>query len=253
MAHDLYTTLLIAILVMAAFTYYGAVRNISPYGRHLTSDATMKTLPSSIAWPLFECPQLFAFAATFWLTAAEHSPVAITLFVLWQAHYLHRGILYPLRRNDQGKRFPVLNVVMGFLFNLMNGYVNGYAVSHAEHLLGNSWFASPWFVVGLIVAVGGWLINFQADTILIKLRSDGSTGYKIPYGGFFRYVSSANYFGEILLWCGWAMMSHTAAGVVFVLFTLSNLYPRAISSHRWYLEKFPDYPKERKAIIPFCI
>ena len=49
------------------------------------------------------------------------------------------------------------------------------------------------------------------------------------------------------------MMSHTAAGVVFVLFTLSNLYPRAISSHRWYLEKFPDYPKDRKAIIPFCI
>lgn len=251
--HDLYIALLITIVVMAALTYYAAVRNMSPYGRHLTEAATMKTLPSSIAWPLFECPQVFSFALTFWLTATEHSTVAITLFALWQAHYLHRGILYPLRRNDKDKRFPVLNVVMGFFFNLINGYVNGYAVSHAEHLMSNSWFASPWFVLGLIVALGGWLINFQADTILINLRSDGSTGYKIPYGGFFRYVSSANYFGEILLWCGWAMMSFTMAGAVFVLFSLSNLYPRAIASHRWYLEKFPDYPRERKAIFPFLV
>lgn len=253
MNSDGYTGVLIAILVLGVFTLFGTALNISAYGRLQKSGATAWTLPSPVAWLLFESPQLFAFAVTFWLTADAHSTVALVLFGLWQAHYLHRGLLYPMRRNDQGKRFPILAVVFGFAFNLMNGYANGYAVSHAAHLASDTWFATPWFVGGLAVALTGWLINFQADNILINLRSDGSTGYKIPYGGAFRYVSAANYFGEILLWIGWALMSLTQAGLVFVLFTLANLVPRAIHGHRWYRATFPDYPPERKAIIPFLL
>ena len=250
---DWYPITLIAILVLGIFTLYGTVRNLSPYGRLQTPGMTAWSLPSPIAWLLFESPQLFAFAVTFWLTADTHSTVALVLFGLWQAHYLHRGLLYPLRRNDKGKRFPVMNVVFGFAFNLMNGYANGYAVSHAAHLAGSEWFATPWFVCGLAIALVGWLINFQADNILINLRSDGSTGYKIPYGGAFRYVSAANYLGELLLWTGWALMSMTLAGLVFVLFSLANLVPRAIISHRWYRQTFADYPPERKAIVPFLL
>lgn len=48
-------------------------------------------------------------------------------------------------------------------------------------------------------------------------------------------------------------MSLTQAGLVFVLFTLANLVPRAINSHRWYRATFPDYPPERKAIVPFLL
>ena len=116
-----------------------------------------------------------------------------------------------------------------------------------------AWFSDPRFVLGLIVAVAGWIINYQADTILINLRSDGFAGYRIPRGGAFHWVSGANYSGEILLWCGWAIMSWTSAGLVFAVFTVSNLLPRALSHHQWYLEKFPDYPKERKAAIPWLL
>src|SRR3546814_18591698 len=76
-------------------------------------------------------------------------------------------------------------------------------------------------------------------------------GYKIPRGGAFRYVSAANYFGEIVLWTGWAVMSWTAAGALFAIFTVSNLLPRALSHHRWYRENFADYPRERRALIPW--
>ena len=31
----------------------------------------------------------------------------------------------------------------------------------------------------------------------------------------------------------------------------TRMRPRAFSNHRWYKEKFPDYPKERRALIPF--
>ena len=249
MTQDTYFAVLGAIALLGAFTFYGTVRNLSPYGR--LQKAGGWTMPSPLAWLLFECPQLFAFVLTFWMAAERHSTPALALFCLWQAHYLYRGFVYPLRRNDKGQRFPVLNVVFGFLFNLMNGYANGYAVAHAAHLTSNDWFATPWFIGGLAIAAVGWAINFQADNILIKLRSDGSTGYRIPYGGGFRYVSAANYLGEILLWCGWALMSLTWAGLALVLFSLANLVPRAIISHRWYRETFPDYPAERKAIVPF--
>jgi 3-oxo-5-alpha-steroid 4-dehydrogenase 1 len=241
--------LIYGMLGLAVLTFLGTIKKVNPYGRHMQAGQS-GTWPALPAWLLFESPQWFAFALTFWLTAQSPSPVALTLFALWQAHYIHRAILYPLRMRDRHKRFPLSGVVFGFVFNAANGFVNGYAVAHAPHLMSTEWFSDPRFIAGLAIAVVGWWINFQADSVLINLRKDGSTGYKIPYGGMFRYVSSANYFGEIVLWCGWALMSFTLAGFAFAVFTISNLLPRALSHHRWYRETFTEYPKDRKAIIP---
>ena len=33
----------------------------------------------------------------------------------------------------------------------------------------------------------------------------------------------------------------------------ANLVPRALATHRWYRERFPDYPQDRKALIPFVL
>lgn len=251
LAH-LYTGVLVFIAMLAVFTFYGTMKQVNPYGRYAkpTDRHTMTARP---AWLLFESPQWWAFAVTFWLTAQSPGTPAIVLFALWQSHYLYRGIVYPLRRNEDGKRFPLSGVIFGVLFNALNGFVNGYAVAHAPHLMTDAWFSDPRFGLGLAIAVAGWLINFQADTILIRLRGDGTPGYKIPRGGAFEYVSAANYFGEIVLWTGWAVMSWTAAGALFAIFTVSNLLPRALSHHRWYLSEFPDYPRERRAIIPWVL
>jgi 3-oxo-5-alpha-steroid 4-dehydrogenase 1 len=249
MLANLHNWLIYGVLLLAVLTFAGTIKKVNPYGRHM-APGQQGTWPALPAWLLFESPQWFSFALTFWLTARDPSPVAITLFALWQAHYIHRAILYPLRMRDRHKGFPVSGVVFGFAFNAVNGFINGYAVSHAPHLMSTNWFGDPRFIGGLVIALTGWWINFQADTILINLRADGSTGYKIPYGGMFRYVSSANYTGEILLWCGWALMSFTLAGFTFAIFTISNLLPRALSHHRWYVATFPDYPKDRKALIP---
>jgi hypothetical protein len=29
--------------------------------------------------------------------------------------------------------------------------------------------------------------------------------------------------------------------------------PRALQNHRWYRAQFPDYPANRKALVPFLI
>jgi len=75
----------------------------------------------------------------------------------------------------------------------------------------------------------------------------------IPRGWLFEYISCPHYFGELLEWAGWALMTWSVSGLAFFVFTFANLFPRAVASHRWYRKQFPDYPSKRKAVIPFII
>ncbi|MGB2854987.1 MAG: 3-oxo-5-alpha-steroid 4-dehydrogenase, partial [Dehalococcoidia bacterium] len=91
----------------------------------------------------------------------------------------------------------------------------------------------------------------HSDGILRRLRTPGETGYKIPRGGLFERVSCANYFGEIIEWCGWAIATWSLPGLAFAVWTAANLVPRARAHHKWYPSQFPDYPQQRRALIPF--
>lgn len=95
----------------------------------------------------------------------------------------------------------------------------------------------------------GFALNLHSDNTLLKLRKPGETGYSIPQGGGFRYVSCPNYLGEVMEWAGWALATWSLAGLAFFVFTAANLVPRALSHHRWYRERFEDYPPGRRAII----
>ena len=66
-------------------------------------------------------------------------------------------------------------------------------------------------------------------------------------------MSCPNYLGEMLEWFGWALASWSPAGLAFALYTVANLMPRALQTHRWYRAQFPDYPANRKALVPFLI
>ena len=59
--------------------------------------------------------------------------------------------------------------------------------------------------------------------------------------------------GEIIEWIGFAVMTWSVAALAFAIWTAANLAPRALSHHKWYRETFPDYPTERKALIPFVV
>lgn len=139
---------------------------------------------------------------------------------------------------------------MAFVFNLLNAYLQARWVSHYADYESDRWF---WwrFTGGLVVFVVGMAVNVRSDYVLLGLKSEGG-GYKIPRGGWFELVSCPNYLGEILEWLGWALMTWSWAGLVFLLYTCANLVPRAASNHKWYLDKFgEDYPRNRKAVVPF--
>ena len=96
-------------------------------------------------------------------------------------------------------------------------------------------------------------INIKSDYIINSMKRNKGPGYHIPDQFLYKYLSAPNYFGEIIEWLGWAILTFSISGFVFLIWVIANLFPRAIAHHKWYKDKFENYPKERKAIIPGII
>ena len=99
----------------------------------------------------------------------------------------------------------------------------------------------------------GMFINLHSDHIIRHLRKPGDTRHYIPRKGFYKYVTSANYFGELTEWLGYAILTWSPAGVLFAIWTFANLGPRSKSLTAKYEEEFGDEYKSlhKKNIIPF--
>ena len=147
---------------------------------------------------------------------------------------------------------PVSMMFSSLSFQVINIYFQAgwLFVVAPKDMYGDGYLQSPNFIIGLIVFLAGTIINRHSDYTLRNLRKPGETEYKIPYGGLYKFVSCPNYLGEIMIWLGWAILLKSWVGVAFFMWTVANLVPRALVSHKWYQEKFTDYPIERKAIIP---
>lgn len=152
-------------------------------------------------------------------------------------------------------RMPLAIIAMGVAFNLINAYMIGgwlFYVSPPD-TYSSSWLSSPLFIAGTAVFFAGMAINWQSDHIVRNLRRPGDTRHYIPRGGMYRFVTSANYFGEFTEWAGFAILTWSVAGAVFALWTFANLAPRAMQIHRRYLSEFGDEYRSlnRRYIIPF--
>lgn len=222
----------------------------APYGRH-TRRGWGAALPSSLAWFLMEAPAGVLFAVYFFTGAAPKNLPLVLFFLMYEAHYLHRGFIYPWMIRERRKQMPVSVALMGLAFNIGNTYTNGRYLFHLSGGYPESWLLDPRFLAGVVLFAAGFAVNRWADERLRGLRRPGETGYRIPRGGLFERVSCPNYLGEIIEWAGWALATWSLAGLAFAVWTFANLAPRAWANHRWYLRNFEDYPPNRKALIPW--
>lgn len=252
----LYDAVLIGIFAAAITAFVLLLLTTAPYGRY-GRKGWGPTLQPRWAWLVMESPAVFVIlVVSAHHAGAEaggyHAP-AVFLLGLWQIHYVYRTFVYPnLMRAGKRRRFPILLMAMAIAFNTANGYVNGYALfgpPSEEGLL----VVGPRYIIGVLLFVVGFVIHVHSDGILRQLRRPGESDYKVPRGGAFRLISSPNYFGEILQWAGFAVAAWNLAALAFVVFTVANLLPRALSHHRWYKKQFPDYPEDRRAIVPFLL
>lgn len=239
-----YVMLGLAACTLAALSFVSA-----PYGRHARG-GWGPTIPSRVGWVVMESPAVLAFLLFYLAGSHRAHPAPLALLALWQTHYVYRAFFFPFAMRADGKRMPVVVAAMAFAFNVLNAWINARWISE----LGDypeAWLVEPRFIIGAAVFLVGLGTNVRANRRLMALRGPGETGYKIPRGGMHEWVSSPNYLGEIVEWLGWAIATWSLPGLAFAVFTIANLGPRAIHHHEWYRRTFPEYPRRRKALIPF--
>jgi protein-S-isoprenylcysteine O-methyltransferase Ste14 len=248
---QLHTTLVAAVFVLAVPTLIALLFINAPYGRYVRQ-GWGPTMPARVGWVVMESPAVLLFIGIYAQGQYAQELAPMVLLGLWQLHYINRTFIYPLRIRAGARRMPVVVALMAIVFNCLNAYINARWISHFGAYPA-SWLSGTAFTAGAALFLGGWLINQHADRVLISLRKPGESGYGIPEGGLYRWVSSPNYLGEILTWVGWAVASWSVAGLAFAVFTTANLLPRALANHRWYRENFAAYPPSRRALIPYIL
>ena len=245
-----YRALVLLELALAALTFVGLRFVTAPYGRH-GRGGWGPTVSARLGWLIMESPAPLLFAGVFLAGTHRAELVPLLFLAMWQAHYLHRTYVYPFRIRS-GTRMPVTIMLMAIAFNVLNAFINARWISELGSYA-TAWLYDPRFLGGAALFVGGLALNLGADRTLQGLRAPGETGYRIPQGGAYRWVSCPNYLGEILEWIGWALATWSLAGAAFALYTIANLAPRAIAHHNWYRDRFADYPAGRRALIPYVL
>lgn len=238
----------LAVIVFIALHFVGA-----GYGM-MYNKRWGPAIDNRLGWILMEAPVFIAMAALWIYSPRKTDTVPFLMATFFELHYFQRSFIFPMLIRSSGK-MPLSIIAMGVTFNLINALMQGGWIFYLspENAYQLSWLTSWQFILGTIVFIIGIIINIQSDSIIRNLRKPGDRNHYIPRGGMFKYVACANYFGEVLEWTGFAILTWSWAGAVFAIWTFANLAPRARKIHNRYSEEFgEEFSKlNLRYIIPF--
>lgn len=211
------------------------------------------SINNKVAWVLMEAPVFIVMLYMWTSNGASTALPAFLAFLLFELHYFQRSFVFPLMMKGNS-RMPIAIMAMGIVFNVINGLLIGtslFVFPPSQFNEGAVYLTHPTAIAGIIVFFCGMGINIHSDHVIRHLRQPGDTRHYLPQKGFYRYVTSANYFGELVEWTGFALFCSTPAAWLFVVWTAANLVPRAAAIHKRYREEFGDAVGNRKRVIPF--
>ena len=254
-----YYIILTSMAVMAVIVFVALFYFKAGYG-YLSTSKWGPKISNKAAWVIMEAPafifllyQTISFAAS-GVETGNSRTVLYIMSGLFLLHYFQRSFIFPFLMRGKSK-MPVAIMFMGLTFNTLNAYlIGGWLYGQAPAgMYGTHWLWSPQFIIGAVVFFTGMAINLHSDHIIRNLRKPGDTKHYIPRKGLYKYVTSANYFGEFTEWVGYAILTWSPAGLLFAAWTFANLAPRAKSLTAKYEEEFGEEYKslKKKHIIPF--
>ena len=210
------------------------------------------SINNKLGWVLMECPALIPIAYT--IVALTPSALAILFMSLYALHYVYRSFIFPALLKGNSK-MPLAITAMGATFNFTNSTLLCASVVAfpKESYTDICSYAGNWnFWLGIVLFFMGMYTHMKADHTIRNLRKPGDTNHYLPKGGLFDYVTSANYFGELLEWTGFAILLCNPAAWMFVWWTAANLVPRAHAINKKYRAEFGnEQVGKRKRVIPF--
>ncbi len=256
----LFIMFMIGVVVFVSLYYVDA-----GYGK-MRSDKWGPCMNNKAGWLLMECPVFFVVLYEY-LTALGDASVSDKVqqvpywifLLIFEFHYFQRSFIFPFLLKGKSK-MPLVIMFMSVIWNVINGYIQGHflfhiapADSYYAKLYSVEWVTDPRFIIGTVIFFTGWIINMHSDHVIRHLRKPGDTNHYLPKKGMYKYVTSANYLGEITEWLGFAILTWSLAGLLFFWFSCCNLVPRSNAIYKKYEEEFPDEfdRKKLKRIIPF--
>ena len=171
-------------------------------------------------WLLMECPVFFVVLYEYFKAWGDPTLAPIVqqapywiFFLIFEFHYFQRSFIFPFLLKGKSK-MPVVIMFLSVIWNLINGYIQGYFLFHIapkdpyySHLFTQAWLTDPRFIIGTVIFCIGWIINVHSDHVIRHLRKPGDTNHYLPKKGMYKYVTSANYLGEITEWLGFAILT----------------------------------------------
>lgn len=251
MTDTLYQALLYIMPPLAVIVFLALFFVKAGYGMFRTKDWGI-SLPNKLGWVIMECPAFLMMLYLWNGSSYKLEPALFTFFILFELHYFQRSFVFPLLMKGKS-RMPIAITAMGVLFNIINAFLIGYNLFYLEgNFYTAAWLSTPTFYAGCIIFFAGMGINLHADQVIRNLRPAGDTRHYLPQKGIYRYVTSGNYFGELVEWVGFAILTQSAAAWIFVLWTFANLAPRAYAIRQRYREEFgKEAVGKRKCLIPY--
>lgn len=251
MAQDTFRIFLIVMSLIALLVFVALYFVKAGYGIFRTPSWGV-SINNKLAWMLMEAPVFIVMTVLWYNSGRLCSPVPLIFFLLFQLHYFHRSFIFPVLLKGKS-RMPLAIMLMGVVFNLLNGFMQGKWLFYLapDDFYTPDWLLTPQFIIGLLLFFTGMVVNWHSDYIIRHLRKPGDTRHYLPTKGLYRYVTSANYLGEIIEWAGWAILTWSLSGLVFLWWTVANLVPRANAIWHKYKEEFGDAMGSRKRVFPF--
>ena len=246
-----YHHVLWAMALMGLFVFVTLYFVDAGYGK-FRSNKWGYSINNKLGWVLMECPALIPIAYT--IVALTPSALAILFMSLYALHYVYRSFIFPALLKGNSK-MPLAITAMGATFNFTNSTLLCASVVAfpKESYTDICSYAGNWnFWLGIVLFFMGMYTHMKADHTIRNLRKPGDTNHYLPKGGLFDYVTSANYFGELLEWTGFAILLCNPAAWMFVWWTAANLVPRAHAINKKYRAEFGnEQVGKRKRVIPF--
>ncbi|CAI2174492.1 20717_t:CDS:2 [Funneliformis geosporum] len=218
---------------------------------------SFKDLGPQISWRTVFCieyfgpiavhPIFYYFNSQIYGKDFEHSKMQTIAYYMIMAHFIKREIETLFVHRFSHGTMPFTNVFKNsFHYHALSGVNLAYWVYGPWNATGSldgkreDWLI--WTCVGIFV----WaqISNFYTHIILRNLRPPGTRVRRIPYGYGFNLVSCPNYLFETIVWLSVCILTKSFAG-------FTQMYLWAVKKHKSYRKEFKDYPKNRKAMIPF--
>src|SRR5210317_57694 len=232
---SIYNSFIIFWVLVGVITFVYLFFVSAPYGRHIRK-GWGKNISARAGWVIMESPCVIIMSIYAFIVRDNLETLHIIFLSLWLLHYIHRSFIYPFVIDMTNPKMPISIASSAFFFNIVNVNLQAFGIYYFIE------YSQEWMY-----------INIKSDYLIITLRKNKGPGYHLPTKFLHKYISSPNYFGEIIEWLGWAILTWSISGAVFALWTIANLFPRALAHHKWYKNNFDDYPSNRKAIIPGII